>query len=61
MLVIESMHRFHVGRNMCAVCVVDHRPEHGTVVLRHAFCRIGMPGTSLPSALDMGDALRVAV
>lgn len=43
MLVIESMHRFRLGRSMFAVCVVDLRPEYRMVALRHEHCSFGMP------------------
>lgn len=53
-LVIESMHRFRVGRDMFALCVIDLRAEYRTVLLRHAFDRIGMPRVPFVIRLRVG-------
>jgi hypothetical protein len=45
MFVIESMHRFRVGRNMFAVCVVNLRPEYRTLVLMIGYVMRSSIGT----------------
>lgn len=65
-LIIESMRRFRVGRNMFAACIVDLYPEHRTLALvigdtPCAVASVCRERVALPPALAMESSLKIAM